>query len=221
MAFDDDGVIRVFLIDDHALVRTGLRLTLDGQADIQVVGEADTGEVALPQLRRLKPEVVLCDLHLPGISGLEVTERIVRGGHGIRVIIVSVLEDGPLPRRLLEAGASGYVGKGGDAAELLRAVRDVARGRRYLASGIAQALALSGLEAGRSPFDALSARELEVTMLLVQGLRQEDIARRLCLSPKTVNTHKSRLFEKLGVADCIALARLASRHGLANPATAL
>jgi two-component system, NarL family, invasion response regulator UvrY len=221
MAFDDDGVIRVFLIDDHALVRTGLRLTLDGQPDIQVVGESDTGEAALPQLRRLKPDVVLCDLHLPGISGLELTERIVRGGHGIRVIIVSVLEDGPLPRRLLEAGASGYVGKGGDAAELLRAVREVARGRRYLASGIAQALALSGLEGGGSPFDALSARELEVTMLLVQGLRQEDIARRLCLSPKTVNTHKSRLFEKLGVADSIALARLASRHGLADPATAL
>jgi two-component system, NarL family, invasion response regulator UvrY len=221
MAFDDDGVIRVFLIDDHALVRNGLRLTLDGQQDIQVVGEADSGEVALPQLRRLKPDVVLCDLHLPGISGLEVTERIVRGGHGIRVIIVSVLEDGPLPRRLLEAGASGYVGKAGDATELLRAVRDVARGRRYLASGIAQALALSGLDGGGSPFDALSARELEVAMLLVQGLRQEDIARRLCLSPKTVNTHKSRLFEKLGVADSIALARLASRHGLADPASAL
>ena len=96
--------IRVFLIDDHALVRTGMRLILGTDADIEVVGEAETGEAALPLVRQLKPDVVLCDLHLPGYSGLEVTERIVRADLGVRVIIVSVLEDGPLPKRLLEAG---------------------------------------------------------------------------------------------------------------------
>ena len=213
--------ISVFMVDDHALVRAGMRMILSGQADIEVVGEAGSGEDALPQVRRLKPDVVLCDLHLPGISGLEVTERIVRGDSGTRVVIVSVLEDGPMPRRLLEAGASGYVGKGGDAAELLRAVRDVARGRRYLASGIAQNLALSGIGGGETPFDALSPRELEVALLLTRGLRQEDIARRLCLSAKTVNTHKSRLFEKLEIQDSIALARLASQYGLGDPAHAL
>ncbi|HSR65266.1 MAG TPA: response regulator, partial [Xanthomonadaceae bacterium] len=160
--------IRVFLVDDHALVRAGMRMILSGETDIEVVGEAESGEEALPQVRRLKPDVVLCDLHLPGVSGLEVTERIVRGDHGTRVIVVSVLEDGPLPKRLLEVGASGYVGKGGDAAELLRAVRDVARGKRYLASSIAQNLALSGIGGDGSPFDALSPRELEIAMMLTQ-----------------------------------------------------
>jgi DNA-binding NarL/FixJ family response regulator len=213
--------IRVFLVDDHALVRAGMRMILSGETDIDVVGEAESGEDALPQIRRLKPDVVLCDLHLPGVSGLEVTERIVRGDHGTRVIVVSVLEDGPMPKRLIEAGASGYVGKGGDADELLRAVRDVARGKRYLASSIAQNLALSGIAGDASPFDTLSPRELEVAMLLTQGLRQEDIARRLSLSAKTVNTHKTRLFEKLRIQDSIALARLAGQYGLADPAHAL
>ncbi|MBC7991605.1 MAG: response regulator [Luteimonas sp.] len=213
--------IRVFVVDDHALVRAGMRMILSGETDIEVVGEAESGEDALPQIRKLKPDVVLCDLHLPGVSGLEVTERIVKGDYGTRVIVVSVMEDGPLPKRLIEAGASGYVGKGGDAVELLRAVRDVARGKRYLASGIAQKLALAGIGGGDSPFDTLSPREIEVAMLLVQGLRQEDIAKRLNLSAKTVNTHKSRLFEKLAIQDNIALARLASQYGLSDPAHAL
>ena len=103
--------IKVFIVDDHSLVRTGLRLTLQQAGDIEVIGEAESGEEGLPQIRKLKRDVVLCDLHLPGISGLEVTERITRGDYGTRVIVVSVLEDGPMPRRLLEAGASGYVGK--------------------------------------------------------------------------------------------------------------
>lgn len=214
--------IRVFIVDDHALVRTGMRMILSAETDIEVVGDAESGEAAMPLVRSLKPDVVLCDLHLPGVSGLEVTERIVKGDFGTRVIIVSVLEDGPLPKRLLEAGASGYVGKGGDAAELLRAVRDVARGRRYLASGIAQYLALAGLDQGASsPFDLLSPRELEIAMLLVQGLRQEKIARRLSLSAKTVSTHKTRLFQKLDITDTVALARLAGQHGLMEPALSI
>ena len=213
--------IRVFLLDDHALVRAGMRMMLSVEVDIDVVGEADAGEIALPMIRRLKPDVVLCDLHLPGISGLEVTERIVKGDYGCKVVVVSVLEDGPMPKRLIEAGASGYVGKGGDAVELLRAVRDVARGKRYLANGIAQHLALAGIGGESSPFDTLSPRELEVAMLLVQGMRQDDIAKRLSLSAKTVNTHKSRLFEKLGIQDSIALARLSSQYGLSDPARVL
>ncbi|HST45459.1 MAG TPA: response regulator [Luteimonas sp.] len=210
--------IRVFVVDDHALVRAGMRMILSAEVDIDVVGEADCGEDALPQIRRLKPDIVLCDLHLPGVSGLEVTERIVKGDYGPKVIVVSVLEDGPMPKRMIAAGAAGYVGKGGDARELLRAVRDVACGKRYLASSIAQNLALSGLGTDESPFDALSPRELEVSMLLIQGLRQEEIARRLSLSAKTVNTHKTRLFEKLHIHDSIALARLAGQYGLADPA---
>ena len=213
--------IRVFLVDDHALVRTGLRMILAAETDIEIVGEAESGEEALPRIRALQPHVVLCDLHLPGISGLEVTERIVRSGLPGRVVIVSVLEDGPLPKRLLDAGACGYVGKGGDARELLRAVRDVALGKRYLGSSIAQNMALASVDGEQSPFDLLSPRELEVAMLLVQGMRQDAIAKRLSLSAKTVNTHKSRLFEKLAVQDSIALARLATRYGLMDPGSSL
>ncbi|MFN4160422.1 MAG: response regulator, partial [Stenotrophomonas sp.] len=152
--------IRVYLVDDHALVRTGMKMILSNETDIEVVGEADSGEDALPEIRHLRPDVVLCDLHLPGVSGMEVTERLVRGDHGTRVVIVSVLEDGPMPKRLLEAGASGYIGKGCDAQELLRAVRDAAMGRRYLGSSIAQNLALSNVEGSQSPFDTLSPREI-------------------------------------------------------------
>jgi two-component system, NarL family, invasion response regulator UvrY len=213
--------IRVFLLDDHALVRSGMRMMLSAETDIEVIGEAQTGEIALPMIRKFRPDIVLCDLHLPGISGLEVTERIVKGDYGCKVVVVSVLEDGPVPKRLIEAGASGYVGKAGDAAELLRAVRDVARGKRYLANGVAQHLALAGIGGETSPFDRLSPRELEVAMLLAQGLRQEEIAKRLSLSAKTVNTHKSRLFEKLGIEDSIALARLSSQYGLTDPARML
>ena len=209
--------IRIYLVDDHALVRTGMKLILEQEVDIQVVGEAETGEVALDEIRRIKPDVVLCDLHLPGISGLEVTERISRTG-GSKVVVVSVLEDGPLPKRVIDAGACGYLGKGGDAAELVRAVRDVARGRRYLGTNIAQYMALAAVDGEGSPFDQLSPRELEVAMLLVRGLRQEDIAKRLSLSAKTINTHKSRLFEKLDIKDNIALARLAGQYGLTDTA---
>jgi len=211
-------VIRVFIVDDHALVRTGMRMILSGQDDINVIGEADSGESALPHIRKLKPDVVVCDLNLPGISGLEVTERIVKSHSETRVVVVSVLEDGPMPRRLLDAGASGYVGKTDDAEELLRAVREVARGKRYLASSVAQHLALSRLDGETSPFDLLSPREMEVSLLLLHGLRQESIAKRLSLSPKTVNTHKSRLFEKLQIQDSMALARLASQYGVVSPA---
>lgn len=213
--------IRIFLLDDHALVRAGMRMILSAEPDLKVVGEAASGELGLPMIRELRPDVVLCDLHLPGLSGLELTERIVAGKHGTRVIVVSVLQDGPLPRKLLAAGASGYVGKGGDASELVRAVREVAAGRRYLASEVAQNLALAGIGADGSPFDGLSGREVEIAMMLVQGLRQNEIAVRLSLSPKTVNTHKANLFAKLGIGDTIALARLAKQHGLTEDLTPL
>ncbi|MBS0456520.1 MAG: response regulator [Proteobacteria bacterium] len=208
-------MIRVYLLDDHALVRTGLRLILSGETDIEVVGEAESGEDALPAIRRLKPDVVLCDLHLPGVSGMEVTDRIVRGGH-TRVIIVSVQEDGPMPRRLLAAGASGYLGKACAAEELLRAVREVARGKRYLGAEMAQKMALDAGSDG-NPFAQLSAREHEVALMLCHGLRPEDIARRLSLSPKTIATHKARLLQKLGVGDAMSMARMAQQYGLLDP----
>ncbi|MGY6519614.1 MAG: response regulator [Lysobacteraceae bacterium] len=207
-------MIRVFLLDDHGLVRTGLRMIIDAQDDMQVVGEAASGEEGYPRLRQLKPDVVLCDLHLPGVSGLEITERVVRGALDSRVIIVSVQEDGPMPQRLLAVGASGYLGKACDADELVRAVRTVAAGGRYVASSLAQKMALGQMQGVSSPFELLSPRETEVAMLLCQGKRMDDIASRLNLSPKTVATHKYRLFNKLEIGDNVALVKLASQYGL-------
>jgi DNA-binding NarL/FixJ family response regulator len=212
-------MIRVFLLDDHALVRTGYRLILQQQVDMEVVGEAASGEEGLPLIRKLKPDVVLCDLHLPGLSGLEITERLVGSSVGCKVVMVSVQEDGPMPKRLLDAGASAYIGKACDADELLKAVREASRGKRYLAGDIAQRLALGQDQA--SPFESLSPRELEIAMLLCQGQRAEQIARKLSLSPKTVATHKYRLMEKLAIKDTVALARLAAQHGITDPAKAL
>ena len=211
--------IRVFIVDDHAIVRTGIRMILSTAVDIEVVGEADSGEAALPLIRSLKPHVVLSDLHLPGASGLDLTERLMKLETPPKVIIVSVLDDGPMPRRLLEAGASGYVGKGGDSMELVAAVRDVAQGKRYLASAVAQNIALAGLGM-TSSMDILSAREMEVALLLAQGMKNEEIARQLCLSAKTVSTHKQRLFEKLSVRDTVTLARMLRQHGILDPTEA-
>jgi DNA-binding NarL/FixJ family response regulator len=208
-------MIKVFLVDDHGLMRAGYRMMLEPQADIEVVGEASSGEDALPMIRRLKPDVVLCDLHMPGVSGLDITERLVKGQSPARVIIVSVQVDGPMPRRLLDAGAFGYLGKCCEAVELLKAIREVARGRRYLGADIAQQLALG--ERHASPFDLLSRREMEISLLFCQGLRAEDIARKLSLSGKTVATHKYRLMDKLGIKDTVALARMAAQHGVTEP----
>ena len=205
-------MIRVFLLDDHALVRTGFRMILSGQTDIEVVGEAESGEDGLVQIRQLKPDIVLCDLHLPGISGLEVTDRIVRSHPATRVIVVSSQDDGPLPKRLLEAGAAGYLAKACPAHELLAAIRQVARGKRYIGSELAQKMALG--DASQSPFDALTPREFEVAMLICRGVRAGDIAKRLSLSPKTIATHKSRMLEKLEVADAVSMSQLATQYGL-------
>jgi len=132
------SMIRVFLLDDHALVRAGYRMILQNELDIEVIGEAASGEEGLPAIKKLLPDVVLCDLHLPGISGLEVTERLIKGQVGPKVVIVSVQEEGPMPKRLLEAGASAYVGKACDARELLKAIREAARGKRYVGGELAQ-----------------------------------------------------------------------------------
>ena len=208
-------MISVFLIDDHALVRSGYRLILQQHLDIQVIGEAESGEQGLQKIRALKPDVILCDLHMPGLSGLEITERLSRSSSPCKVIIVSVQQDGPMPKRLMDAGASGYLGKACDADELVRAVRDVARGKRYLGNELAQKMALD--KRLDSPFELLSAREIEISMLFCQGWRAEDMAKKLCVSSKTIATHKYRIMDKLGIQDTIALARLAAQYGITEP----
>ena len=209
-------MIRIILVDDHELVRTGFRHILGSEAGMEIVGEAGSGEDAVNLTRQLKPDVVLMDLHLPGISGIEATERIVRGNDAVRVIVVTTQDEQPFPQRLMEAGAAGYLTKACPAHELVRAVREVARGGRYLSADVARTLALSALpgQAGESPFTALSARELEVALKLAEGAPMQEIALALNLSAKTVATYKYRLFEKLSIGNEVALANLASRFGL-------
>lgn len=208
-------MFRIVIIDDHELVRTGFRLILDQQPDIEVVGEASDGEHGLALLKALKPDLALVDVHMPGVSGIEVTERVRKLKLKTRVMIVTMVSESPVPRRLLEAGASGYITKSCTAAELLKAVRQVADGRRYLAPGIAEAMALGTIDGTeQSPFENLSARELEVALLLARGQPMQLIAERLSLSAKTVATYKYRLFEKLEIDNSVTLAHMAGLHGL-------
>lgn len=208
-------MIRVALVDDHELVRTGFRMILASQPDFEVVGEAADGEQGLELLRRLKPDVALVDVHMPRLSGIELTDRARKSKLATRIVILTVVNEGPFPKRLIEAGASGYLTKGCAAEELVRAVRQVADGRRYLSPDVAELLALGVLDGNReSPFDLLSARELDVALMLAQGQDMQHIAGLLKLSAKTVATYKYRLFDKLGVDNAVTLAHLAHMHGL-------
>ena len=209
-------MIRVIIVDDHALVRTGLRMILQQHADMDIVGEANNGEQGLGLIKKLAPDIALVDVHMPGFSGVELTERVRRAKLATRIVILTVADESPFPRRLLDAGASAYLTKGCPADELMKAIRRVADGQRYLGSDIAQQLALQGDRADQSPFTELSARELEVAMMLAQGLSAQIIARRLNLSAKTVATYKYRLFEKLAIDNVVALAHLANQHGIGD-----
>ena len=212
-------MIEVVIVDDHELVRVGFRLILEGQGDIRIIGEAGDAESGLRMIRELKPRVALVDVHLPGYSGLELTERLRRAHSPSHVVVLTAIENSRLPRRLLETGALGYLTKACSADELLAAVRAVADGRRYLAPVVAQQLAFDSMSGNQgSPFDNLSARELEVALMLVRGELVKDIGTRLNLSPKTVSTYKQRLFEKLGIDNSIALAHLVNAYGLGESA---
>jgi DNA-binding NarL/FixJ family response regulator len=209
-------MIRIVVIDDHALVRTGLRMILQQYPDMDVVGEAEDGEQGLQLMRRVEPDIALVDVHMPRFSGVELTERARRAKLATRIVILTIANEAPFPRRLLNAGASAYLTKGCPAVELIKAVRRVADGQRYLGADIAQELALESERESLSPFADVSARELEVAMMLAQGLSAQVIAERLHLSAKTIATYKSRLFEKLGIGNVVALAHLVSLHGLAD-----
>ncbi len=207
-------MIRVVLVDDHELVRAGFCLILSRQSDIQVIGQAGNAEEGLRLIRAHKPDVALIDVHMPGMSGIELTERVQRADLPTRIVILTVVDDARFPRRLLQSGALGYLTKGCPADELLTAVRNVAQGKRYLDAAIARQMALAAVDGEASPLESLSSRELEVALMLARGSAVNEIAERLHLSPKTVSTYKQRLFEKLDVEHTIALAHLLSAHGL-------
>lgn len=211
-------MIKLMVVEDHELFRTGINNILDRVASIEVVAEASSGEEALRLARSLNPDVILMDVGLPGLSGLETTERILKAQPDIRVIMLTAHAEPPLPARLLDIGASGYLTKGASADELLSAIKAVHRGERYIGSEIAQQLALSLLPGTpASPFQDLTSRELEVTLMLIQGMKANSIGEVLKLSPKTIATHKYRIYDKVGVRNEVDLLRLALRYGLFKP----
>ena len=211
-------MIRLLVVDDHELVRVGMRHILKDYPSIKIVGEAADGETAIRLNREVKPDVVLLDISLPGLSGLEVTTRLNQIDPGLGIIILTVHEAAPYPGKLLDAGASAYLTKGCPATELVQAIRTVAKGGRNIGSCVAQQMALTMLQGARtSPFDGLSAREMEVMLMLVDGRRMADIADIMHLSPKTVATYKYRIFEKLETRSDVDMTRMAMRYGVVAP----
>ena len=208
-------MVRLVLVDDHDIVRTGIAHIIEKDKEIEIVGQAGDGEEGLRLIRQLKPDVVLMDVNMPRLGGIEATRRIRQSLPNTRVIILSVHTEAPYPTRLLDAGATGYLTKGCAAEELLDAIKSVARGRKYIGKDIAQRLALSLLPgAEKSPFDELSGREMEVTLMLAQGQEMGAIAEAMALSPKTVSTYKYRILDKLSCKNTVELTHLAIRHGI-------
>jgi len=192
-------LIRVLVVDDHDLVRTGITRMLADIDGLQVVGEGDSGEAALKLARELKPDVVLMDVKMPGIGGLEATRKLLRSHPDIKVVAVTVCEEDPFPTRLLQAGAAGYLTKGAGLDEMVQAIRLAFAGQRYISPQIAQQLALKSFQPQGSPFDALSEREIQIALMIVGCQKVQIISDKLCLSPKTVNTYRYRILENLSV----------------------
>lgn len=207
--------ISVLIVDDHALVRMGIRRLLEDLPDMDVIGEADSGELALSMVKSMKPDVVLLDMKMPGIDGWEVTRRLKKTAPQVKIIAVTALNAEPLPGRVLQLGAMGYLTKESGVEEMANAIRKVSRGERYLSAEIAQKMAISRLDnENDSPFDLLSEREMQVTLMITAGMDVQDIAEKLFLSSKTVNGYRYRIFEKLDIKNDVELAYLALKHKL-------
>jgi len=203
------------LVDDHELIRTGISRMLADFDVIKVIGEADSGESAVSMARDLRPNVVLMDANMPGIGGLEATRRLIRFDPDIKIIAVTIHNEEPYPTKFMQAGAAGYVTKGADIKEIVNAIRQVNSGKRYITPEIAQQMALKALNPGeQSPFDILSEREMQVMLMITQGQKVQDISDQLFLSPKTVNSYRYRLFEKLDIENDVELTHMAIRYGV-------
>lgn len=208
-------------MDDHVLVRAGISRLLADVEGICVVGEAENGEEAIKLVKEKKPHVVLMDVKMPGIGGLEATRKMLRHNPHLKIIVLTVCNEDPLPSKFLKAGASGYLTKGALIEEMVAAIHAVHKGKRYLGPEIAQQLALKNFSEGEnSLLDLLSERELQVMMMITSGQKVQEIAAKLCVSPKTVNSYRYRIYEKLDVHSDVELTHLAIRHGLLDSETA-
>lgn len=211
-------MIRILLVDDHELVRTGFEALLNAVEDMTVVGVAQSGEEAVSAAVKLSADVVLMDVNMPGIGGVEACRRILRQDSAVKIIAISAQNDGPIPQQLLKIGVMGFVSKGSSLEEMVLAIRKVMAGKRYLCTEVANNMALQGLPgSAESPFSKLSQRESEVVTLILQGKTIQEMAHMLVLSDKTVNTYRYRLYDKLHVKNDVELTRLAVKFGHMMP----
>jgi two-component system invasion response regulator UvrY len=206
-------MIRVMIVDDHTMVRKALAHLISSVAEISVTAEADSGEAALAMLKTQSVDVILCDIHMPGMGGLEAIRRIQARYPHIGLIAVTAEADAALARSVLEVGVHGYVTKDAPPQELITAIENAQHKIRFISSRIAQEIALQSMRKTADPFDTLSSREQQVLMMILEGKSNQFISDVLCVSPKTVSTYKVRLQEKLGVNNDIELLRLAVKSG--------
>lgn len=209
--------IKVMLVDDHAVVRMGFKLLLEADQAIQVVAEAESGEQAIKLYQEHKPNVVVMDITMPGMGGLEAIDRIRAKDESARILVLSAHEDSVHPKRVLNAGAMGYLTKRSAAEELIKAIHTVALGKMYLEANVAQQMAIQQISGQQNPVDVLSDREFEVFMALAKGKSTNEIADVLCLSPRTVGTHLYNIKQKLNANNSAELALIAMRSGLIDP----
>lgn len=206
--------INVMLVDDHAVVRMGFKMLLESDTDIKVIAEAESGEQSIQRYVEHKPDVVVMDITMPGIGGLEAIERILAKDNAPKILVLSAHEDSVHPKRVLNAGAMGYLTKRSAAEELIKAIRTVASGKKYLEASVAQQMAIQQLSGDQNPVDVLSPREFEVFMALAKGKTTNEIAETLFLSPRTVGTHLYNIKQKLNANNSAEIALIAMRSGL-------
>ena len=207
-------MINILLVDDHDLVRTGIKRILDDVRGFKVVGEAVSGEEAVQFCRQEQPDIVLMDVNMPGMGGLEAIKKVCRFCPEVKIIVLTVSCEDPIPSRVMQMGAHGYLTKGTKPDEMIHAIRAVNTGQRYIAPHIAQQIALAQFSPNQdeNPFHGLSERELQIMLMITKGERVQHIAQQLNLSSKTINTYRYRLFSKLQVNGDVELTHLAIRH---------
>lgn len=211
-------MLKVLIVDDHALVRRGIRRLLDDLSDMTVVAEADSGEQALLLAKQYQPDVVLLDIKMPGIDGWEVTRRLFKTHPHVKVIAVTALSADVISTKILQLGAKGYLTKEASIEEMANAIRIVGQGGRYISAKIAQKMAINSLAGftNKSPFELLSEREMQVALMITNGFTVQHISTTLFLSTKTINGYRYRIFAKLGIQNDVELTFLAIQHGIIN-----
>ncbi len=210
------GTIKILLADDHPVVRRGLQFCLSKESRLKVVGEATSGEEAVDKALKLQPDVVLMDISMPGMSGLDATEQLRQRAPGIKVLVLSVHNNRDYIFRIIQAGAHGYVSKEASTDELLRAIDSVQSGKTFFSPEIAQEALQRLVENGgkKEPFDQLTSREREVLVLIAEGKSNKEIANRLGIGVRTIETHRERIMRRLDIHSVAGLTKFAIAHGL-------